>query len=200
MALSRAPFVLLTLSALATAASPLKVTVVLSFEPDGYSAKAMKAMEREAQNLLTQADTRLDWQLQENLPGHPEFGEMVVLKMSGKCTMDAIPVIPDEMGLPLGMTYSSNGEILPFGKIDCDRVRESLQRVLAGSRRNDAVLGRALGRVVAHEMYHMLSHSKAHAASGVTRKSLSPADLAAESSAISEASSEAIKAHASHVQ
>jgi hypothetical protein len=125
---------------------------------------------------------------------------MVVLKMSGECTMEAIPAVPDEMGLPLGMTYASDGEILPFGKVDCDRVRQSLQRVLTGGRRDDVALGRALGRVVAHEMYHMLSHSKAHTASGITRKSLSPRDLAAEVSAISEAGSDAVRARDSRAR
>jgi len=94
--------------------------------------------------------------------------------------MDTIPVIPDEMGLPLGVTYASDGEILSFGKINCDRVKQSIVRVLAEGRRSDAVLGRALGRVVAHEMFHMLSHSRTHTSQGVTRKALSAADLAAE--------------------
>jgi len=168
------------LSPLLPAAPPATVTVVLSFERNGYSTGAVNAMEREAQSLLASSHVRLEWQLQDNLPGHPEFGEMVVLKMSGRCAMDAVPVIPDELGLPLGMTYASDGEILSFGKIDCDRVRQSVQRVLTGGRHDDAVLGRALGRVVAHEMHHMLSRSKAHTAQGVTRKSLSSADLARE--------------------
>ena len=194
MGLVRLLCAFVALSALAAGASPPTVTVVLSFEPDGYSSAAVRAMEREAQSLLAPSNVRLDWQLRENLPGHPEFGEMVVLTMSGKCTMDAIPVIPDELGLPLGMTYASDGQILPFGKVDCDRVRQSLQKVLTGGRRDDAVLGRALGRVVAHEMVHMLSHSKTHSDFGVTRKALSSADLARDYSVISESDLAAVKA------
>jgi hypothetical protein len=118
---------------------------------------------------------------------------MVVLTMSGRCAMDAFPVIPDELGLPLGMTYSSDGEILPFGKIDCDRVRESVKRVVNGGRRDDAILGRALGRVVAHEMYHMLSHSKTHTRAGVTSKSLSPSDLTGATLNMPRLASKALK-------
>jgi hypothetical protein len=66
--------------------------------------------------------------------------------------------------------------------------------VLTGGRRDDAVLGRALGRVVAHEMVHMLSHSKTHSDFGVTRKALSSADLARDSSVISESDLAAVKA------
>jgi hypothetical protein len=84
----------------------------------------------------------------------------------------------DERG-PLGMAYSSNGEILHFGAVECDRVRRCLQRVTGGGRpeQHQAQYGAALGIVVAHEIYHMIAGAKEHTRDGLTKESLSAREL-----------------------
>ena len=86
--------------------------------------------------------------------------------------------LPDEQG-PLAMAYSSNGEILHFGAVECDRVRQCLQRVtgMGNPEKHQAAFGTALGIVMAHELYHMIAGIKAHAKDGLTKKSLSARDL-----------------------
>jgi hypothetical protein len=87
----------------------------------------------------------------------------------------------DERG-PLAFAYSSDGDVLPFGQVECDRVKSSLRHLLAGCdyQTGDVLLGRALGRVLAHEMYHMLANERKHTKSGVTRESLTAYELTAK--------------------
>ena len=68
---------------------------------------------------------------------------------------------------------------LTFGEIECDRVKQSVQRVLPGipSSNGDRLYGRALGRVAAHEMYHMLAGTRKHSKTGLTQSSLTADEL-----------------------
>ena len=73
-----------------------------------------------------------------------------------------------------------NGELLPFGEVECDRVRQSLQRTLGRGNpaKHDTRRGIALARVMAHELYHMKAHASTHTKDGVTKAALSSEDLA----------------------
>ncbi len=61
----------------------------------------------------------------------PQFSELVVFDMRGSCSMAARPTALEETG-PLGMAYESNGHVLHFGEVRCDRVRRCLERVTGG--------------------------------------------------------------------
>jgi hypothetical protein len=89
----------------------------------------------------------------------------------------------DERG-PFAFTHVTNGEILPFAEVACDRVQSSLRAKLAANV-SDEVLGRALARVVAHEIYHIIAKTPHHGDEGVARRGLSSGDLIAESAAFS---------------
>ena len=72
------------------------------------------------------------------------------------------------------MAYSSNGSVLPFGEVQRDRVRQSLEGFSAEAMaRHQSEFGVALGMVMAHELYHVLGHSAQHTRQGVTKESLS---------------------------
>lgn len=88
-----------------------------------------------------------------------------------------VGALSDERG-PLAMTYSSDGELLHFGEVECDRVRQSLQRVLGKGypEKRQAALGMALGVVMAHEMYHVMANAKSHTGQGITTQSLGRGD------------------------
>jgi hypothetical protein len=158
-----------------------KVTVVVSFERP-HSEASVVALRHELTNLLEPAGLDVDLRLRSELPAYPEFSELVVFEMKGSCSMKGLPLtlggLPDERG-PLAMTYSSDGQILHFGAVECDRVRECLQRITGpGSpEKHQAAFGTALGIVMAHELYHMIAGLKTHTKGGLTKKNLSPREL-----------------------
>ena len=162
-------------------AATRKVTVLVNFEKP-HSEASVVALRQELSNLLEPAGFAVNVMLRSELPAYPEFSELVVFEMKGSCSMQDLPspmgVPPDERG-PLAMAYSSDGQILHFGEVECDRVRQCLQRVTGrGSpEKHQAAFGTALGIVIAHELYHMIGGSKAHTKSGLTKKSLSAREL-----------------------
>ncbi len=153
------------------------VTVVLEFDQP-YSDVSVSEMEREAAAVLKRTGLTFDWRLEARLEPLPEFKSLVVLKMKGSCEMDLIPELIDERG-PLGMAYVTDGQVLSFGEIECDRIKQSVERVLppSTSARKERLYGRALGRVAAHEMVHMLRGSTRHSKSGITQASLTADEL-----------------------
>lgn len=167
----------------ATSSSPVprarQITVLLDFE-NSHSRVPLKEMKSELQSILSGAGVALDLRLKDELPADPQFGELLVFKMQGHCSLDESTETPlvDERG-PLAMTYSSDGEMLSFGAVQCDKIRDCLEQ-LYGQHNvplHSAVYGRALGRAVAHEMYHMIAKSTTHTKDGVTKESLSAWEL-----------------------
>jgi hypothetical protein len=160
--------------------SPNPVTILLDFDKP-HSEMSLQAMEAEVSSLMKATGVAVEWQLKNELPTRSEFAELVVFKLTGYCMTDTVPMPMDERG-PLAFTHSTDGEVLPFGEVECDRVRTSLRRFLIGRdyREGNLLLGRALGRVLAHEMYHMLSNDRKHTKSGLTRESLTADELTAE--------------------
>jgi hypothetical protein len=153
------------------------VTVLLEFDQP-YSDVSVSEMEREAASVLKNTGLILDWEMEASLQPHPEFKALVVLKMKGSCEMAIAPELIDERG-PLGMAYVTDGQVLSFGEIECDRIKQSVQRVLppSTSARKERLYGRALGRVAAHEMVHMLRGSTRHSKSGINQASLTADEL-----------------------
>jgi hypothetical protein len=153
------------------------VTVLLDFDKP-HSQMSLRAMETEVTSLMKATGVPVEWQIKSELPSSAEFAELVVIKLTGFCMTETVAMPMDERG-PLAFAYSSEGDVLPFGEVECDRVKASLRRFLIGRTRmeGDFLLGRALGRVLAHEMYHMLADDRTHTKSGVTRESLTAAEL-----------------------
>ncbi len=156
------------------------VTILLDFDKP-HSEMSLQAMEAEVSSLMKATGVAVEWQLKNTMPSHAEFAEVVVIKLTGYCMTETVPMPMDERG-PLAFTHSTDGEMLPFGEVECDRVKTSLRRLLLGRdyREGDLLLGRALGRVLAHEMYHMLANDRKHTKSGLTRQSLTADELTAD--------------------
>jgi hypothetical protein len=166
------------LGASATMRPSDSLTVVLDIKDHHYSPRSLAAMESETQRIFDETGMKLDWRLKDQLAEHAEFTNVVVFTLTGSCRMNLTPLLIDERG-PLALTYTSDGEVLPFGEVRCDRVKASLQRSPHPSNGQswDALFGVALGRVMAHELYHMLSDERDHTQSGVTRASLRADEL-----------------------
>jgi hypothetical protein len=176
----RSVAVVLLFAAFAPAATR-DVTVLVDFEKP-HSEVSIAALRQELKELLEPAGVSVEVKLRSELPTNPEFSELVVFHMKGSCSMDMVyvPITepPSELG-PLAMAYSSDGQILHFGEVECDRVRQCVQRVtgLGGAQRHQAAYGAALAIVIAHEIYHMICGAKEHTKSGLTKESLSAHEL-----------------------
>jgi hypothetical protein len=159
----------------ARAASPV-VTVILDFKGP-YSAQARRQMQREAAAILHSSGVRLDWELLADSRGK-SYSDLVVMTFNGVCEYEPAPPRYDELG-PYAVTKTTDGQIQPFGEVDCDRVVNSARLAMSGADfdRADLLVGRALGRVVAHELVHMLTKSAVHGKEGVERPALSGRQL-----------------------
>ena len=104
--------------------------------------------------------------------------ELALITFEGRCDT-AISTPTGKRGGPLGWTHVSDGQILPFTNLACDRVRELIQPSLVTSRpeARAAMYGHALGRVLAHELYHIFAKTGHHANCGVAKESYSMWDL-----------------------
>ncbi len=160
------------------AASP-EVAVIIQ-KGEVFSPQAWQAMEAESGRIARQAGIRVLF-LERSQAAGKEFNDLVVFSMKGKCAMDSFPALLDERG-PYASAAVADGNVLPFGEVRCDRIRESLKTAMAGRdfAKGDELLGRALGRVVAHELYHMLANTRGHGKSGVAKEALSARQLLAE--------------------
>lgn len=178
-------FLLAPLFSLAAGNARLKapLTVLMDFgTPQADTTDAsMMALRTSLGKLLSPSGYSVDVQLKSDLPAGAQFGELVVFKMKGSCRLDPMPVpfFPDELG-PLASAYVSDGEVLHFGEVQCDRVRHCLQRVLgfSASLKNQQTYGSALAVIMAHEVYHMLGNETRHTEKGLTKPALSAAELA----------------------
>lgn len=168
----------LALSALSAATPGVRQEIAVVVHADEtFSPQAWQAMQAEGHRIAAQAGLRLRF-VQREEASKESFADLVVFRMKGRCEMDTSPALLDERG-PFAWAFTANGNVLPFGEVKCDRVRESIKTVIppAGKDAGDTLLGRALGRVVAHELYHMLANTTKHGKSGVARHALSARQL-----------------------
>ena len=170
----------LSLAAETVEAPPSDLTVILDFK-GAWSKPAMKEMRREASHIIEASGLRLDWR-QRSDASNVTFNDLVVMTFKGSCTFDPAPPRYDELG-PYAFTRTANGEVQPFGEVDCDRVVNSVRTAMSGSDfgKAEMLVGRALGRVVAHELVHMLTKSGEHGHEGVEKAALSGRQLIAAS-------------------
>ena len=153
------------------------LTVVYQFDGP-YSDKFFQEAKHELRFILLDSGIHVDWRDRSQVSSSESFADLVVVRFRGVCKMDHAPYRREVSG-PLGFTYASEGSILPFSEVECDRVRSTLRRVMSAedSGRSDALFGRAIARVLAHELYHVLARTQSHAAKGVARRALSGSDL-----------------------
>ena len=201
------PFLLLCALPLRAGLSPsakpevaVPVTVLLDFEQP-HSPASFLALKQELARILTPARFAVDLRIRSEVSASAEFRELVLFKMKGACTMSALPIdaLSDERGA-LAMTYSVDGQVLPFGEVECDRVRLSVQRAVGrgSSEAHQAAFGVALARVMAHEMYHMIAKSSAHTKGGITKKSLSGRELSQETLPLPGEATDALRSSREH--
>ena len=153
------------------------VTLILQFDAQ-HSEPSVNEMKRELQNLMRGSGVDLNWRSLNEISSTDSFPSVVVVTFHGTCqTKPSAPPLPAD---PVALAYShlSNGTVIPFADVECDRVRSSLTSTPGAH--SDVLFGRALGRVLAHELHHILGRTRAHAQQGIARKSMSARDLIAD--------------------
>ena len=157
-----------------------KVTVVLQFEAR-HSEPSINEMKRELQTLMRGSGVELAWRQLDELSASDSFPSLVIIKFHGSCEATAWATPLPSEPVALAYTHVSNGNVIPFADVECDRIRNSLASAQIGySSRNDLLFGRAIGRVIAHELHHIIGRTRTHTQHGVSRKCLSPQELVAD--------------------
>ena len=159
------------------AAAP--VTLYIDFQQP-VPPVVLEAVRDEVNSIMSPMGLRFDWQsLADFRPGRASAA-VAVAHFEGHCDVSGLVMRGNQVG-SLGWTEISDGTILPFTHVDCERVRTFLQTTLLGYRPQDRerAYGRALGRVLAHELYHVYGDTSKHTARGVAKEKYSVADLLA---------------------
>lgn len=178
------PAVLLTLCISVCADARVRQLAVFSSPALSADSVLNTTIQDELQQLLTPAGIDVVWRLAGKSDPREQFEVVVVGSFAGLCSVAELPAAAISARTSvLGETYvSSNGRVLPYFKVDCARLiqtlRPTLERLSLPLRR--VVFGRAVARVVAHEIYHILAQALAHDDLGVAKPSFSIEDLTAE--------------------
>jgi hypothetical protein len=154
-----------------------KVTLLLQFEAPG-SERVFEEIAYELQAVMKHAAISTELRLFSQLTPYQEFGNLVVVRMRGECRMDSRPVRRSDSG-PLAFAHTSDGQVLPFMEVLCDRIRAVIRPVMWGDhfRHVDQLLGRAIGRVMAHELYHIIGQTSGHGGDGIAKHVLTGTQL-----------------------
>ena len=160
-----------------TAFATPRVTLILQFEAQ-HSESSVDEMKRELQNLMRSSGVELNWRSLGDVSASDSFPSVVVVTFHGTCA--AKPLVTPLPSEPAALAYThvSNGTVIPFADVECDRVRSSLASTPGA--RSELLFGRALGRVLGHELHHIIERTRDHTQHGISRKSLSARDLIAD--------------------
>jgi hypothetical protein len=138
----------------------------------------LESLQDEVESIMSPIGLHFDWRSLTATRGNEAHAELAVVKFRGKCGLSAVPPHATSSG-PLGWTYISEGVILPYSDVDCDRTRAFVHKDLMGLRieERDKIFGRALGRILAHELFHIFANTQHHLACGVGKAAYTVRDL-----------------------
>ncbi|MGB7758940.1 MAG: hypothetical protein WBL61_03870 [Bryobacteraceae bacterium] len=143
-------------------------------------AAVMDSIRGETEAIMGRLGIGLEWRSLAAATGNEVSAQLAVIRFRGRCDVSGLSPHRVQPGA-LGWTHESDGVILPFGAVDCDRIRTFLQvdllGVPAGDR--DLVFGRAVARVLAHELYHIFTRSPHHSPEGIGKAAYAVRDLLA---------------------
>ena len=143
--------------------------------------RVMQAVQEEVESIMAPIGLRFEWRDLSKAGAHEVSAELAVVTFKGRCDAAGLTTRSRFEGA-LGWTHVSDGQILPFTDIGCDRVREFTQSglLLFRPRDREEKYGRALGRVLAHELYHIFANTTRHASMGVAKEAYNVQDLLAD--------------------
>ncbi len=176
---NRVPPVTVTVAASHVPLVPIALYTHFDHEiPEGV----VEALHSEVESIMEPIGLNLEWRSLNGVRGNEVSVELAVLTFKGHCDVGGLVARNDPNPGALGWTHVSDGVILPFSDMDCDRIRNFVQRELLSVRTPDReeAFGRALGRVVAHELYHIFANTSRHGSCGVGKSTYTVQELLAE--------------------
>ena len=137
-----------------------------------------EALQDELEQIMSPIGLRFTWRSLTGVRGNEVSVELAVISFKGRCDVAGLGSHGLQPGA-LGWTHVSDGNILPFSDVDCDRIRGFVQGTLLTVPREDReeAYGRALARVLAHELYHIFANTQKHGSCGVGKESFTVQDL-----------------------
>ena len=98
---------------------------------EGFSPQALQEMQLEAERIVRKAGVNLAFKHCHEA-AQETYNDLIFFKISGRCEMDSFSPLLDERG-PLAFTFTTDGRILPFGEVKCDRLRDSIKTAMSGA-------------------------------------------------------------------
>lgn len=153
------------------------VTIVLSAQQNA-SKLSIAVLEQELSGI---SDLNLDLKLlrTEDLTTGIELDRPVQVRLMGRCNLAGAPEKASRRPGPYAWAHVSDGQVLPFIEVDCDRIRHALFSTMWGEdfQHRDFLLGRALARIIAHELHHVVHSEVHHSEEGLAQPRLTAASL-----------------------
>jgi hypothetical protein len=168
------------------AATLAPVTLYTDFQ-NSVPQAVEAALRSEVDALMSPMGLRFDWRPLSDFRSETVSAAVAVAHFEGRCDVSGLVMRENQPG-SLGWTEISDGTILPFTHVDCERVRTFLQTKLLGFHAQDRerAYGRALGRILAHELYHVFGDTPKHASRGIAKENYGVNDLLAADFPFSE--------------
>jgi hypothetical protein len=154
----------------------------------------MHAMHDEVEAIMGPLGRHFVWRSIAGVQGNEVSSELAVLTFKGHC--DTAGIVPREKHPgALGWTHVSDGAILPFSDIDCDHIRDFVQKELiylpAADR--ETAFGRAVARVIGHELYHIFANTPHHGSDGVGKAAYTVEELMSDEFQFEERECDALR-------
>ena len=139
-------------------------------------------MRVEVDSLMAPLNIPIEWRTLNRTDLDNPSVQLAVVTFKGACNSAEYAYFKRGTG-PLAWTHISDGVVLPFADVDCNRVHELIDRSLTpnGLGRRDALFGRALGRVLTHELFHIFTGSTHHGKDDVAQPVYTSRELMADS-------------------
>ena len=178
--------VLLALGSCAFATAQTHTISVFLSRQSVQPSETVAEMQRELARIVRPLDFHLSFHQSGAQPVPDDANQVVIVNFRGSCSMaDSAPPVRDRVALDsrsLASAPVSDGRVLPFVTIECDKLRDWMRSKVAGLRteQRQELLGRAVGRLIAHELYHITAQTKHHASEGVAQPCFSLRELIAD--------------------
>ncbi len=141
----------------------------------------LSALRQEVARIMAPLGLPLEWKSLDGQERTDVVSELAVVTFVGDCSTSSL-LRTGSQTTPLGTTNISDGVVLPFTEIYCDRISRFLYKDLLRTdwRERDAVYGRAVARVLAHELFHVFAGTAHHGSEGVAKSAFTDRELVAE--------------------
>lgn len=163
--------------ALQLASAADSVTIVLSAQPNA-SNLSIAVLEQELA-AIPDLNLNLSWLRSEKLTTGIVLDRPVQVRLIGRCNLTGFLEKGPRQPGPYAWAHVSDGRVLPFIDVDCDRIRAALFSTMWGEdfQHRDFLLGRALARIIAHELHHVVRSEVHHSEEGLAQPRLTAASL-----------------------